>query len=165
MLLRLLVLFTIVPFVELAILIWIGGKVGLAATLGLVITTGLLGAALARHEGIRCLRNVQQQLAAGKLPADSLLDGLLILLAGALLITPGVLSDLLGLALLLPPFRRLVKGCLKRRFQARIGIAATGRPWDFRHNTADDRDRIIDTRVIDVSPEEPKQAGDRKQDE
>ena len=164
MLLRLLALFTVVPFVELAILVWIGQRMGLVATLGLVLITGFLGAALARHEGLRCLGNVQRQLADGKLPADSLLDGLLILLAGALLIAPGVLTDLLGIALLLPPFRRLVKGYLKQRFHARIEMAASGRPWDARGNARDDRDRIVDTRVIDVPPEEPRQDGESRDD-
>lgn len=163
MLLRLLALFTIVPFIELALLIWIGRHMGLPATLALVVGTGFLGAALARHEGLRCLRRIQEQLTAGQLPADSLLDGLLILVAGALLITPGVLTDMLGFALLLPPFRRVVKRYLKLRFQARITMAATGRHWDFRRGAASNRDRIIDTKVIDVPPEKPKEAVDRDQ--
>lgn len=144
MLLRLLLLFTIVPLVELSILIWIGERIGLAATIGLVIVTGFLGASLARREGLRCWITAQRQLAQGELPTDSLLDGLLILVAGLFLITPGVLTDLLGFALLIRPFRRVFRHWLAGRLRARLlptrGPDAHG---DGR------RDEIIDVRIID----------------
>jgi UPF0716 protein FxsA len=156
MLLRLLLLFTLAPLADLALLIWLAEKagLGLGGTLCLILLPGVVGALLARHEGLRCLRKVQQKLAAGELPGNALLDGLLILLAGALLITPGVLTDLLGLALLLPPFRRIVKRRLVKRFQAHIHISfpANGpaQPTDEPTN----HDQIIDTHVIDAPPEE-----------
>jgi UPF0716 protein FxsA len=159
MLLRLLLLFTLIPLVELALLIWLADKGGLGwgGTLGLILFTGVVGAALARHEGLRCLHTIRQKLAAGELPGDALLDGLIIFLAGALLITPGVLTDLLGFALLLPPFRRIVKRWLIRRFQARIRISfpTSGSPQSTEQPTA--RDQIINTRVIDVPPGESDQ--------
>jgi len=153
MLLRLLLLFTLVPLVELVLLLILADKTSWQFTVALVLFTGVVGAALARHEGLRCLRRVRQKLAAGELPGDALLDGLMILLAGALLITPGVLTDLVGFALLLPPFRRVVKRRLARRLRARIRVSFSSNGWPDDQPTV--RDRIIDTRVIDAPPEEP----------
>jgi len=124
MLLRLLLLLTVVPLVELALLLWLADATDLWFTFALVIATGALGAALARHEGLRCWRRVHDEMAAGRLPGDPLLDGLMILLAGALLVTPGVLTDLVGFGLLLPPFRRVVKRSAARRFQAHLTIVS-----------------------------------------
>jgi len=149
-LLRLLLLFTVVPLVELALLVWIGRQTSLWFTLGLVVATGLAGAWLARYQGFRCWRRVQQDLVAGALPADALVDGLMILLAGALLITPGVLTDLLGFALLLPPFRRLLRGYLKRRLVARFFVAC-GPRWGPSAGPPP-RDEIIDVKVLDSRP-------------
>ena len=122
MLLRLLLLFTLVPLVELALLLLIGDQMGLPFTLGLVIVTGVVGAWLARQQGLRCWREVQRQMSQGQLPAEPLLDGLMILVAGALLLTPGVLTDALGFALLLPPIRKRVRRYLAKWFKARITV-------------------------------------------
>jgi len=119
-LLRLVLLFTLIPLAELALLLWIAQHTGWVFTLWLVIITGLLGAWLARQEGLRCWLEVQRQLARGELPAEPLLDGLMILVAGAMLITPGVMTDLAGFALLVPPIRKLVRRYLAARFKARI---------------------------------------------
>jgi len=147
-LVRLLLLFTVVPLVELALLLWIGAHTSWWFTLGLVVFTGVAGAWLARHEGVRCLRRFQQELAAGKLPADPLLDGLMILLAGALLVTPGVLTDTLGFALLLPPLRRLVRERVKRRIQTRVFVSGT--PEWGASDGGPPHDQIIDVKVIDA---------------
>jgi len=121
-LLRLFLLFTLIPLVELALLIWISQYTGVLFTIGLVILTGVVGASLARREGLRCWLEVQRQLSQGQLPAEPLLEGLMILVAAVLLITPGVLTDLVGFALLVPPIRRLVGRYLAKRFQARIVV-------------------------------------------
>ncbi len=159
MLLRLLLLFTLVPLVELVLLLILADKTSWQFTLALVLFTGVVGAALARHEGLRCLRRVQQKLAAGELPGDALLDGLMILLAGALLITPGVLTDLVGFALLLPAFRRVMKRWLVRRLRARIRVSFSANGWPQPDDQPTVPDRIIDTRVIDAPPEEPDKKG------
>ena len=121
MLFRLLLLFTVVPLVELVILVQLGRTVGLPATLALVIGTGVAGAGLARWQGLKVARAVLGELALGRLPAAAMLEGLLILMAGALLLAPGLLTDLTGLALLLPPTRRLamrrLEGWVRRRLQ------------------------------------------------
>ncbi|HSW45123.1 MAG TPA: FxsA family protein [Phycisphaerae bacterium] len=134
MLLRLFLLFTLVPVVELALLIKIGQHIGALQTIALLLLSGAIGAGLAKHEGLRTWRMIQDDLAHGRIPTDRLIDGLLILLAGALLITPGVITDGIGFALLLPPARRLVRAYLKKRFQSRIVITRLdgfrGRPDD-----------------------------------
>jgi UPF0716 protein FxsA len=128
--LRLFLLLTLVPLVELAILFMIAQHTRWEFTLGLVIVTALLGSWLARREGLRCWRQFHEQLAAGQLPADALLDGLMILIAGALLITPGVLTDLVGFGLLVPPIRRWIKRYVAKRIQARIVVRQMPGTWD-----------------------------------
>lgn len=151
MLVRLLLVFTIVPLVELGVLLWLGQHTSWWFTLALVVTTGAIGSWLARQEGLRCWRRFQRELASGQLPADPLLDGLMILVAGALLITPGVLTDALGFALLLPPFRRVVRRLVKRRIQMRVFVP--GAPGQHSPCAAP-RDEIIDVKVLDADHRE-----------
>ncbi len=117
---KLLLLFIGLPAVELALLIELGRRVGISATLGLILLTGLLGATLARRQGLRVVTAVQHELAEGRLPASSLLDGLLIVIASALLVTPGVLTDAVGFLCLYPGFRSLVKSHLRSRFERAV---------------------------------------------
>lgn len=135
MFLRLLLLFTLVPLAELAILVQLGRFVGLPATLALVVGTGLAGAGLARWQGLRVARAVTGQLAEGRLPATELLEGLLILVAGALLVTPGLLTDLAGFALLLPKTRQMVLRSVEERIRRRLaGSGAVVVDADFRRD-------------------------------
>ena len=119
---RLFLLFTIVPIVELYLLITIGGAVGAPATIGVVAGTGLLGAWLAKKEGARVLRQWQASVNRGELPKEGVTSSLLVLVGGILLVTPGVLTDLFGLEMLIPPSRRFVAGILKRRVQKKLQI-------------------------------------------
>jgi UPF0716 protein FxsA len=114
---RLLILFIAVPAIELALLIEIGSRIGTGATLGLILVTGALGAALARHQGLKVIQQVQSELATGALPASSLVDGLIIVIASALLVTPGVLTDVFGFLCLSPGFRGIIKDRLQRAFE------------------------------------------------
>jgi len=155
MLLRLLLLFTVVPLIELVLLLVLADKTSWQFTLGLVLATGVVGAALARHQGLRCLQRIRQKMAAGQLPGDPLMDGLMILVAGALLVTPGVLTDLVGFALLLPIFRRLMKRWLKHRFEAKVRVVSSVQGWPPPTGPARENDKIIDARVIDMPPREP----------
>ena len=152
MLLRLLLLFTLVPLVELSILIWIASRTDPWFTVGLVLVTGVLGATLARWQGTRCWLRVHEELAAGRVPGSPLLDALMILVAGALLVTPGVLTDLLGFSLLTPWFRNVMRRWLKRRYQARLDVLSSmhGVP----PGAAAPGDEIIDVRVLDPPGEE-----------
>jgi UPF0716 protein FxsA len=152
MLLYLFLLFTLLPLIELALLIYIGSKTSVLWTILLVLGTGVAGAALARWQGWRTVQRIRLELRAGRLPDDSLFDGLLILAAGLLLISPGVLTDILGLTLLVPPLRTLVKrrliGWLRRNVRVtsvRPPFRAETDQWD----QASDNDIIIDSHVID----------------
>jgi len=119
MFVRLLLLFTVVPLVELFLLVKLGTVVGVGPTIGLVIFTGVLGAWLARQQGLGVLRRLRVELAEGRLPAGALIDGLLILVAGAVLLTPGLLTDALGFVLLVPPSRAVVRRIVAARFARR----------------------------------------------
>jgi UPF0716 protein FxsA len=117
---RLALLFVGVPLLELFILVRLGQVVGLWPTIGLVVLTGFVGASLARLEGLRTLWRIRGELARGQLPGKALLDGLAILLGGALLLTPGILTDIVGFSCLLPPTRRVLLDRIKRSFERRL---------------------------------------------
>jgi len=120
MLLRLFLLFTLVPIVEIYILIQLGGMIGALETILLVIGTGFWGAYLARREGIRVWGNIQFEMKNGKLPGDELLDGFLIFIAGVVLITPGLLTDISGFLLLIPQSRAWFKQRIKKLIQEKM---------------------------------------------
>jgi len=123
MFVRLLLLFTLVPLLELFLLIKVGELIGIWATVILVIGTGALGAFLTRLEGLRVLRQVQADFRGGRVPTDRLLDGLLIILAGAVLLTPGLITDAVGFFLLIPPGRRLVREAVAAAAARKFGSA------------------------------------------
>ncbi|MYB08043.1 MAG: membrane protein FxsA [Gemmatimonadetes bacterium] len=120
MLSRLILLFVTVPLVELAILLQVAQWIGLLPTVALVVTTGIAGAALARNQGLRAFLSVQDELAEGRLPGRSLLDGLSILVGGAFLLTPGILTDIAGFSLLVPFSRRMLQRALRRTLERRV---------------------------------------------
>lgn len=120
MLIKLILLFTIVPIVELAILIEIGRQIGLLPTLLIVILTGVIGASLARSQGLRVFVGLRENISQGIFPAEQLFDGTLILAGGLLLLTPGILTDLIGFLTLIPLTRRIIKRALKRKVESMI---------------------------------------------
>ena len=161
MLLYLFLLFTVLPIIELTILVQIGGATHWWVPVLLVIFTGIVGAALARWQGIRAFQRLRDDAQARRMPADSLLDGFLVLLAGLFLIFPGVLTDFVGIALLIPPIRALVKrgvtAWMKRHIEVRVGgnAAAFWTDADTKPRVASDEiidARVIGTRVEDVNP-------------
>lgn len=113
----LLLLFILVPAIELALLIEVGARIGTAATLAIIVMTGVVGAALARQQGLRTIGTIQGDLARGELPAGALVDGAILLAAGALLVTPGILTDAVGFLCLVPFTRNAAKRALKARFE------------------------------------------------
>jgi UPF0716 protein FxsA len=120
MILRLLALFVLLPLVELALVIQVGRSIGLLWTLALVVLTGLVGMTLARTHGLRAWIAIRDELQQGRVPTAALADGLLILIGGIVLLTPGFLTDLFGLALLFPATRTVFKNVLRRRFQQAV---------------------------------------------
>jgi UPF0716 protein FxsA len=122
MFVRLLLLFTVVPLVELYLLISIGGRLGVAPTIAIVIATGVLGAWLARWQGLSVLKRIGEDMESGRLPTDALIDGLLVLVAGAVLLTPGFLTDACGFLLLIPPARTAIRKRVATAFAGRVEV-------------------------------------------
>lgn len=110
-------LFIVVPLVELYVIVQVGQEIGVLNTIGLMIVISVVGAWLARHEGVWVLRRIQEQVALGKVPGNELIDGALVLVGAILLLVPGFVGDALGLLLLFPPTRAIFRAFLKRRFQ------------------------------------------------
>ena len=124
MALLLVVLFIVVPIAELYVLWQIGSAIGILPTIALLILDSILGAALMRSQGRAAWVRLHRALAEGRIPGKEVMDGALVIFGGALLLTPGFLSDILGLILLLPPTRALVRTLLLRRFAGRIVAGA-----------------------------------------
>lgn len=124
MLLRLVLLFALLPVLELVLLIYIYSHIGLIWTLVWIVGTAFGGAALAKLQGLRTWRRLQQEVALGRSPGGTLLDGFLILLAGLMLIMPGLITDLLGLLLLFPPTRAHIRRRIDRALRG--GMAGSG---------------------------------------
>jgi UPF0716 protein FxsA len=125
--LLLVLIFIVVPIAELAVLIQVGQAIGVGWTVALLVADAVLGSMLAHSQGRATWRRFNAALQAGRPPAREVLDGALVILGGALLLTPGFITDILGLALLLPPTRALFRAILVRRFMDRM-IVSMSRP-------------------------------------
>jgi UPF0716 protein FxsA len=117
-LLKLFLAFTIIPFIEIYFLIKIGSYLGAFNTVIIVILTAFFGALLARYQGFQTMLRVRESLERGEMPAEELIDALLILLAGIVLLTPGFFTDLAGLMILIPSTRLMFKRWLRKKFDA-----------------------------------------------
>ena len=113
-------LFVVTPLVELAILIYLGTLIGALYTILIVVITGLLGAFLARRQGLATLSRIRSSIERGILPSDDLFQAVLILIGGLLLITPGLITDLAGFAMLIPQTRNIVTKWLRNLIQRKI---------------------------------------------
>jgi UPF0716 protein FxsA len=122
----LVLLFLVLPVAELYVLVQVAQAVGILESLALLVVVSVVGAWLVKREGLGLLARIQRDLAAGKLPATQVVDGFLVLFAGALLLTPGFLTDVLAISLLFPPTRALVRVVLLRRFRDRLEVYRTG---------------------------------------
>jgi UPF0716 protein FxsA len=120
MLLKLILLLTVTPLVELYLLMRLAQLTGVAATILIVLSTGVLGGILARAEVVRVLARIQEDLRAQRMPGNSLIEGAMILVAGALLVTPGIITDAVGFLILLPPTRVLLRDVLKYWLKKKI---------------------------------------------
>ena len=120
MFIKLLLVFTIVPIIELYVLIEAGHQIGIGATIGMIILTGIAGAYLARAQGFNLINKIQTELNQGRIPAEELMDGAIILAGGLLLLTPGFCTDLFGFVLLTPMTRKIIKVWLKKWLDIKI---------------------------------------------
>jgi UPF0716 protein FxsA len=164
----LVIAFIIVPIMEIYLIVQVDAAIGGWETLGLLVLDSLIGAWLVRREGFSILAKVQTSLGQGELPTNSLIDGMLVLFAGALMLTPGFLTDGLGFILLLPPSRAVVRNALKTQFAGRVNVsgATFGSPFA---GSPFDRPGFTDVPSSDVTPDddedpsgaiEPGPAGD-----
>ena len=113
-------LFVLVPLVELTILVYLGTIIGALYTILIVVLTGILGAILTRSQGLAVLSKIRSNLQHGVLPANELFDGALILIGGLLLLTPGIITDILGLAVLVPRTRHIIQKLIRSLIYRRI---------------------------------------------
>ena len=118
-------LFLVIPLVELYVIIQVGQAIGALNTVGILLLDSVIGGWLMKREGLAVIRRLQSKLEHGEVPGSELVDTFLILFGGALMLTPGFLSDLVGIALLLPPVRIVVRRVLARRFKA-IAVQRSG---------------------------------------
>lgn len=129
--LKLLLLFTLVPLVELWILIELGGYIGAGPTIILVASTGFIGVLLAKSQGLSVLYRIQKDLQEGVPPTDAILDGACVLVGGALLLTPGLVTDIVGFLSLVPLTRAVFKGLVIKAIKRRIapGVSRDFDDW------------------------------------
>jgi len=120
MLIRLFILFAVVPVIEVYLLIKVGSLIGPLPTVALLLSISLAGAWLVRHQGFEIMRRIQSELAQGRLPAAELLDGAMVLVGGVLLLTPGFFTDFLGLFFLIPFTRAVIKQLVRLWLQRRL---------------------------------------------
>lgn len=113
----LIVLFIGLPILEFALLIKVHGMIGFLPTVLLVFLTGVVGATLVRRQGINMLFKIRQEMSRGNLPAPQMMDGVMILVAGAFLVTPGLLTDTIGFALLIPFVRERIRFWLRKKLE------------------------------------------------
>ncbi len=115
-------LFLLVPLIEIGVFIEVGGLIGLLPTLGLILLTAVLGTWQLRAQGLSTLARARQQMEQGQLPAQELYDGFCLIIAGALLLTPGFVTDAVGFALFVPAFRRLLRRVVAERIRLRTEV-------------------------------------------
>jgi len=120
MVVKLAALFIVVPIIEIVLLLQLGQWIDVLPTIALILTTGIVGASLAKAQGARVLATIKGRLAKGEVPGDDLVDGFLILVAGILLVTPGLLTDVTGISLLVPWTRAVVRRRLKVYFTRQL---------------------------------------------
>ena len=121
----LVLLFIVVPIAELAVIIQVGQSLGVLSTILLLIAVSIVGAWMVKFQGLLVLMKARERLARGEMPSDELISGLAILIAGALMLTPGFITDAVGIALLIPPIRAILVAFVRRRFRGRIQTFTT----------------------------------------
>ena len=119
--------FSLIPVVEIAILIEIGSYIGVTKTIIIVILTAIIGAYLVRREGITVILKLRQKIQEGKMPAEELFDGVMILVAGAFLLTPGFATDVVGFLLVFPSSRRIIKKVVRQYIERKFYSITIGK--------------------------------------
>lgn len=165
-------LFTVVPALELYLLFKVGGVIGGFNTILLIIATGIVGAALAKSQGLSILAKIQQQMNRGEVPADQIVQGLMVFAGGLLLLTPGIMTDIFGFSLVLPGTRHILMVFVKRAIEESIkkgnfqfqtfGMNQGGRSSSFYYSSSSFEGRSEQSRSgeeFQTEPQKPIQSG------
>jgi UPF0716 protein FxsA len=120
--------FVVVPLVELYVIVQVGQAIGVLETIALLVVIAMVGAWLARHEGFVVIQRVRERIERGEVPGKEMVDGLLVLIGGVLLLAPGFVTDALGILLLFPPTRAVVRTITMRRFTVQVRGGPPRRP-------------------------------------
>lgn len=151
---RLLLLFTLIPLIELMLLIEIGKATSFGFTVSLILLTGMIGASLARWQGRQAIVQLKSDMAAGRPPAAAAVNGILILIAGAVLLTPGLLTDLFGFALLIPPIRAWMRSRVVKWLTSNVRVQTFGpggaQGWSVGNEKRPPEKPSSDPNIIDV---------------
>lgn len=151
----LVILFIVLPLLELYVIITVGGAIGVLPTIGLLLLDSFLGAALMRSQGRAAWRRFNQALAERRLPAKEALDGALVIFGGALLLTPGFVTDVFGFFFLFPPTRVIARRVLMSSFGGRFFVVAPGGPSPFGGPPPVPADYDVEGTAHDVDPDRP----------
>ena len=126
MFIKLFLIFTIVPALELGLLIYAGNKIGLLNTIAIVILTAIVGSFMVRQEGMNVAYRFRLNLENGVFPSEEIMDGAMVLVAGALLLTPGFFTDIIGLLMVIPSSRDIIKNVIKRYIKKNFTLVGPG---------------------------------------
>ena len=159
MFLILFLVFVVTPIVELAVIVQVAGSTGVLNTIGLLVLVSVVGAWLVRREGLGILRRAQEEAAQGRIPGREIVDGLLVLGAGALMLTPGFVTDAVGLALLFPPTRALVRAMATRRLTRSMASGRTTFRYGWRGEDPSSGGIIDAGSWEDGTPDGPDESG------
>jgi len=143
----LLLLFIVVPILELFVIVQVADGLGVLPTIALLLTVSLLGAWLVRREGTNITPRIREALFGGRMPSKEIADGALIMLGGAFLLTPGFVTDAIGLSLMIPPIRALYRNVVLRRFDDRKVVAADAMRTNVTNRV---RSRVIDVEEVNL---------------
>ena len=153
-------IFIAVPFIELILLLSLADRIGAPSTLAVIVFTGILGASLARWQGWKTYQRIHTELTNQRMPTESMADAGMILVAGALLLTPGILTDVFGFSLLIPICRRFYRTIIIKSFRGKFRVQTTVYGGTARHRDAADTN-VVDGHVVDghvVSPDQTRSA-------
>jgi UPF0716 protein FxsA len=145
--------FIVIPILELYVIIQVGQGLGIPETMVLLLLVSLTGAWLCKHEGLRAWRRFRAALDEPRIPTQEVVDGALVLLAGALMLTPGFLTDIVGLLLVLPPTRAVANRLIRARVRSSFGMGTLGPPP--RRSRVQRSDEPIDVEVVEVKRSNP----------
>ena len=152
-LLLLVALFIAIPIAELYVIIQVGQAIGALPTIAILLADSIIGSMLLRSQGRIVWRRFNEAIAAGRVPAREVLDGALVIFGGAFLITPGFLTDVVGIVLLLPPTRAIVRRLLVRVFSRRFVVAAVGSAGAAAsRRRRPDREHDVEGTAVEVDP-------------